>query len=180
MPFELGHLAIEIVEVRVDTRASSNAEIRSAQNALRIPPGRKIAQRIFTHEEDEGIGKLSGAQRFQGIHRVGWPVSLDLNTADAVVRRVLQGKLEHGQAILVAADDLPQFVRWATGGRPDNTIQLERLAQAVRNVQVADMDGIEGSTEDTNSIRGWRSCHISTGLLPREIVVVGKVSRIRV
>ena len=54
---------------------------------------------------------------------------------------------------MIAADDLASLVRGAAGRNPENAIEIQRRAQCIRDVKVAIVNRVEGSTEDADAPR---------------------------
>ncbi|MEA2512053.1 MAG: hypothetical protein QOJ59_1540 [Thermomicrobiales bacterium] len=110
-------------EVELDSWSSGDPQLGTGHDSLRLMPSGEIAQRVFTHEEDE-FGRLELlVEEVDCVGRVGGAVPIEIDEVDVEVRRVGEGESKHGEPAFVLADDLGSFVGRSAGGDEQDAVE---------------------------------------------------------
>jgi hypothetical protein len=136
------------LEINLDPRAQSDPEKCQLGDAIRLVPGRKIMERVFTHQKNEfRIGILS-AQQGEAVDGIAGTGAANIDVGDREMRVPLQSELEHREPVSDRGDGPPDLVRWLPGWQEEDTGELEFLLEHLSDDQVPMMDRVERSAED--------------------------------
>ena len=119
-------------EIGVDSGPTGDRQFGDAQDALRVVPGRQVAQRVLAHQEDRVARGELLVQDLEHVGRVRRAGAVDVDGADLIGRRAGQREIEHGEPVAIAADDLAGLVRWTAGRNPDDARRGRAPARSSR------------------------------------------------
>lgn len=111
-------------------------------------PGVKTRGGIASENQEELVLIAECGQRVDGV---GGSNALNLAFVDLDALRPLHCETAHRHAMLICCDATLGFLPRITRRHHQDPVQVQLVSSALRGVEVGDMDGVEGPTEDSNA-----------------------------
>ena len=134
-----------------------DGELDTGGEAFRMGPAGEGLPLVATHDpEDAGGGKPSG-NRFGSLIGIRWACLLQLEVIDHGPGNPGGGEAEHFEPDLAAGGGVAGLVRGNPARQETDLIQSERVLRQGGEMEMAEVDGIEGSAEDSDFPRCWHA-----------------------
>jgi len=132
-----------------------NRELDTSRDPFGMLPTGEGIPLVAAHDpEQAGIGKSRG-HGDGGLIGIGRPGLLELEIIDHRPGNAAGGEAEHLATVLSAGERGAVFVRGNLAGEKTDFIELQRVPRHGRQMEMTEVDGIEGSAEESDLAGGW-------------------------
>src|SRR5438874_787317 len=133
------------------SRARADRPLRHGQDALRLPPGVDLRQRVDGHHQEEARAlAVKTLQLLHAVDRVRRAWSLHLDGAQLKERIRSDRQARHQEPMDGGRHPSPSLVRRLSGRHEEDAIQRELVSRQGREPEVADVRRVERPAQDAN------------------------------